>query len=307
MSTVTNGPGTGGVRTPRLIAGVFVLAALAVLAYFAYTSLSGRQAAVAQLNEAITMLERTDQKVASVDRVLSSEVTAGVDADAERARSDARAAAEQLDEVVATANEAIPNLPEAERRRARALQDAVQARKRMMTTAPEILATSAKAARALPKAESAWALVVEADKLSDRAVGEYNKLTRAGVQASLRLNKQAADRLQEARTGFVAAEDAFPEASLERFVSYVDARIALNGLSRRSDTAWLKGDIAEANRLIDSYNAQDKEVVAQAKGLASSTAAVIANAFEEKTAAPFEKYYDAREDATRADERIKAL
>lgn len=279
--------------------------ALAVAGLFAYSSLSSRRAAVSRLDTAVRLVEEADDQVAEVDRVLSAEVKSGAEVDAEKARGQASDAVETLREAVDVARGAMPDLPQAEQRRARLVQDAAEARIRMMTVAPDILTLTAKAARALPKAQSAWERIVDADKLSERAVTAYNKLTTAGVRESARLNKQAEASLKEARADFADAEDAFPEAALEEYVAYVDARLALNGLSQRSDAAWLSDDIAEANRIIESYNAQDKKAVALAKMLPSSTAAVIAEAYERETGEPFRSYYEARDDATSADGALR--
>jgi len=175
----------------------------------------------------------------------------------------------------------------------------------MMQQAPTILRLNQGAAEALTPAREGWDRVIAADKKSDQAVAEYNRLTTSGVRRSSTLNNQVATELASARVAFEQAERLFPEAHFEVYIAYVDARIALNALSRQSDAAWLKGDKAKANSITASYNAQDARAIQQARALPESPEKAIATAFETAGQKPMEAYYKARDAATDADKALR--
>ena len=88
----------------------------------------------------------------------------------------------------------------------------------MLEHAEVILDVNIAAATALGDGNAGWDLVLEAEKLADAAVVEYNKLTKDAVRKSQDLSTQAERKLTEGRTKLDAAEKAFPAATLEVFV-----------------------------------------------------------------------------------------
>lgn len=294
-------------RDGRIVVVLLIVAMLGAAAYFGYGAYSTKRLASNRLAKATSAIEEADRLVARIDAVVGAKVESGLETRTADALVETDEARTLLGEAVQTLDSIKLKLAVSDRERADALRAAADARIGMLEQVPTILNASAKAARALPKAEQAWAHVTEAGKLSEQAVAEYNKLTTKGVKASSRLNKTAAGELSAAREGFVAAEAAFPESQLEVYISYVDARIAANKVSRRSDSAWLSGDIAQANQLIGTYNVLDRRSVAQGKTLPSSPASVIADAYATATKAASDAYYSARERATEADAKAKRL
>ena len=111
----------------------------------------------------------------------------------------------------------------------------------MMEQAPIILRLNEGASEALVPARQGWDGIIAADRKSDEAVAAYNRLNKAGVLESRRLNKEVAAELAAARKQLELAEQLFPEAPFEEYLAYVDLRISLNRLSQQSDAAWLKG------------------------------------------------------------------
>lgn len=297
-------------RKPGLWPLLMVLAAVAVsaLVFFAtsaYRTWSQSADATRSINEATTLIERADTVVVAVDAVIGAEMSAEVASSAAQVAPRVAEAAGLLREAVQTIDEVSPSLDDGERRRASALGDAARARLDMLSQAPSILSATAKAATALPLATTAWSEALAADKTTKRAVAAYNKLTKTGVRESRRLNQRAAVQLAAARDGMSRAEQAFPEATFETYLAYLDARIELNRLSQRSDAAWLKGEFEKANTAIAAYNERDKRTVAQAKGLSASPAKVIADAYEAAATASTDEYYSARDRATQADARVR--
>lgn len=292
-------------RAMAIVGVVVAVIALLGVAVFMYQAISERRAATDKLVRAIEAIEQADAVVVQIDGVVREEVTPDL---AERARGAAGrvgGARTQLEEAVRLIGTAYPDLNDDERERAALLRETAEARLEMLAHAPAILEYNAQAAEALPLADEAWDLTLSADKLSDQAVGSYNKLTKAGVQQSSKLNKQAASQLTSAAALFERAAIAFPEAGLARYSAYVGSRIRLNKLSQQSDTAWLKGDLAKANELIKTYNTEDKRAVALAKDLPASPRQAIASAYESSSQEETDRYYEAREQATKADEQLR--
>ena len=177
----------------------------------------------------------------------------------------------------------------------------------MLDAADAILPMNIAASRALTPARKGWDALLEADVASDKAVASYNKLTRAAVTESSRLNKRAGVLLATAQSEFASAEQQFEPAPFEQYLTYIDGRQALNKLSQQSDAAWLKGDITKANELIKQYNTGDKKSVELAKALPQAPEKAIADTYTELATSPTDDYYTAREQATSADERLKAF
>lgn len=299
--------GRGSGRRRALLIGAAAVAAivLLIIGVVMYQAITQRQAAAGRLADAIELIEQADAVVVQIDGVVREEVTPELASRARGASERVGEAREQLEEAVRLIETARPDLNDDEREQAELLENTANARLGMLEHAPAILEFNAKAAEALPLAEQAWDLTLSADKLSDQAVASYNKLTKAGVQQSSKLNRQAASQLASAAVLFGQAGTAFPEAGLDRYSAYVSSRVRLNKLSQDSDAAWLKGDLAKANSLIATYNAEDKRAVSLAKALPPSPRQAIASAYESASKDATERYYDARESATKADERLR--
>lgn len=257
------------------------------------------------LDQAVALIESADRLVLEVDQVIRSQVTSQSTAPASRAATRAAEAAALLERAVASIDEVLPRLRGDGPGRATDLREAATSRLDMLAQAPSILDVTIKAASALPLARTSWDHVLAADRLSDRAVASYNKLTAEGVRRSQRLNKQAARELAAAREGFAKAEAVFPEAGFERYLAYVDLRIQLNGLSQRSDADWLAGRLEQANVAIASYNELDARAVAAAKELPASPEKAIADAYTALAGPATDEYYRARARATAADARLR--
>jgi hypothetical protein len=290
---------------PLIALLVIVLSAAAVAGFLAYRTLSAERVARTRLEAIVRAVEAADARVVVIDEAVRSQVTSDSVEQAEAALVSVEAAASQLKDSLGELDQLTEDLSASDLERAVLLRGAVDARLEMLAQAPAVLGASTKAARSLPLAESAWTRLLEAKRISDRAVASYNKLTRAGVEESRRLNRLAQKELLAAREGFAAAEKAFPEVAFEAYLAYVDSRVSLNEKSLESDAAWLGGRLAEANRIIESYNTLDAKAVAQAKALPASPAAAVAAAYEAIADAATDEYYAARERATEADAKLR--
>ena len=284
-----------------------VVAAIAVLVAgaFGYRAFADRKVAASKVQEATVLIEQADVAVVQIDDVVSQEVTPELADSARDASDTVSTAVTDLEEAVRLLDSAAASLPEAERGQASLLKSAAQARLEMLEHAPAILQYNIKSAEALPLAEQAWEHTIQAVKYSEQAVAAYNKLDKAGVEKSAKIIKQAASELASATALFNQAHEAFPEAKLDVFGTYVASREKLAKLSQDSDTAWLAGDLVKANSIINTYNDEDKKVIALAKKLPPNPRQAIAAAYDQASATPTDLYYEAREKATQADERLR--
>jgi hypothetical protein len=273
--------------------------------WWGYRTVASRIQAIERTDAATALIESADAVVVQADSVIREKVTPELADAALGASKRIPAATSDLRKAVRLLDEARPLGAAGDQHRIDLLARAAEARIRMLEQAPKVLDLNVSASEALPMAREAWKNVLAADKLSDKAVVSYNKLTKVGVKASNSYNKQAASALASARQKFEAADRSFSEAPFEQYLAYVDARIRLNDLSQKSDAAWLKGDVKTANAVIKTYNIEDKKAVALAKLLPASPDQAIADAYELAAKAATDAYYKAREAATKADASLR--
>jgi len=294
-------------KRPALTIGGAVVALLVVvlLGMVGYRMFSTQLGAAKKLDSAAVLIEEADSIVVQADSVVSSDVTTGLAQAANAAAGRVPQARFQLRDALDLIGDAKEEGGARDKERAALLGEAAQARIEMLEHAPTILGLNAKASDVLPLARDGWASVLAADKTSDEAVIAYNRLTKAGVTQSSKLNKRAAQELATARDLFVKAEATFPEVAFDSYVAYVDTRMTLNRLSQQSDAAWLKKDTKGANEIITRYNALDKTGIAQAQALPASPQQAIASAYEAAAQAATAAYYEARDVATAADEALR--
>ncbi len=304
--------GTGGLRNASPGRGPLILAVLLAIilcvagVVWGYRLFTARIEAVKRIDAATALIEDADAVVVQVDSVIREKVTPELADAARQASGRIPQARTDLTRAVRLLDEARPLSTSADRTRVDLLTRAAEARIGMLGEAGVLLALNVAASDSMPVARGAWDDVIAADRLSDKAVVAYNKLTKAGVKASRTYNKQAALKLAAARTKLTEADRSFSEAPFEQFIAYVDARIRLNGLSQKSDSAWLKGNVKSANSVAKTYNTEDKQAIALAKQLPASPDQAIADAYEGAAKAATDAYYAAREAATKADASLRS-
>lgn len=295
-------------RTTWIIAGVvFAVVAAALAGIFVYQEATSRAAALERLSEATELVRRADAVVIDVDEVVRGEITPELGVSASEAASAAPAAISDLKRAQELIDQALPDLPEESAAEARALADSARARIKMLDAAAEILPVNVLAADALRHVRAGWDHLLEGEKLADRAIEEYNKLTRASVGESQRLNVQASERLKLALADLQAGANAFPDAGIAGFVKYTESKIALIGISAQADAAFLAGRTREANALSTRFNADEKEVIKQLEALPETPEIAIAGAYERLAGPATAVYFEARDEATRADEALNRV
>ena len=286
-----------------------VLAVIALVAsgWYAWSAYDRVRRSESELARAAALLEEAEEDLLLVDDAVQVEIGATVASSTVEAvdlatsvRDDAQEASEIIDEV-------LDILPEDRVAYAEALKDSADARVEMMDLAPEILEADIRAATAIQYADQAVAEIKASEDLSAQAVAEFNKHTADGVRASDALSVQAEGKLQAAQSLIASATASFPGADFSAFTGYVEAKISLIALAKEIDAVWLAGDIAGSNAKLDTYNQRDAEVVAMAQALPASVRDPIANAYNAETADVSKRYFDARERARAAGERVSEL
>lgn len=297
----------GGLKL-GIVAAVVVMVALIVTAgVYGFQQASARRIALQQLSEATTLVRDADKVVVEVDEVVRAEITPELSVRASEAASRVPDAIADLRAALELIEDATPALPEEHANEGAALAASAAARIDMLDLADSILKANVAAAAALGPARSGWDHIIAGEKLADQAVAEYNKLTRTAVINSQNLSDKALARYRQARDQFAAAHAAFKEAGLDAFIAYAEEKIALIGISKEADAAFLAGKNVEANKLSERFNAREKEIAEKAKSLPKTPEAAIAAAYDRIASAATAAYFDARDKATKADANLEQV
>jgi hypothetical protein len=295
-------------RTALFVVAVIVALGVIVAAgVYGYRETTARRAALDQLAEATTLVLRADETVLATDEIVRAEITTDLASQISEVASDVPEAIGDLRSALDLIGTAKQNLDEERLAEADALAASATARIDMLDLVGPILEVNSKAAGALEPARNAWDRLAKGEELMDKAVAEYNKLTKDAVEASRTLSDQAEVEYKAARDGFAVAHEAFPEAGLDAFVKFAENKIALVGISKQADAAYLAGKLVEANTISDSFNAKDKELVEEAKKLSDTPETAIAAAYERLAGEPTTAYFAARDEATKADAALERV
>lgn len=300
-------PISGDGHSRRIWIAIAVFGVLAVLigGAFGYRAVVGRLAGARKIDAAQQLIVKADKSVVAIDKIIVSAVTVS-NAKAANELSPTIAPAEQdLKAALKLLDEARPTATEDEQRKAGLLGDSARARLEMLAQAPTLLEATVKAANAKDLGEKGWKRANEADDLSDQAVSLFNKLNKASAQESAKYDAQAQTAWLEAKGLVQQAEAAFPQADFEPMLAYCDSKLAEVALSQQATSAYLKGDVKRANQLADAFNAEDKRLVEVAKGLPASAGDVVAKAYDRVAGVASKAYFSARENATKADDRLR--
>lgn len=295
------------VRIMLIIAALVIFAGVTVAITFGLQALNRARNAEAHLSAALRLLDSAEDGLTTVDEAVRAEITSEIATQsteaiplAEKARADALAAS-------ALVEEAMPDLKEDRRPLAEAVKESADARAEMMAEAPTVLQADIKAATAMVPADQSVVEIKAAEDLVAKAVVAFNKHTKAGVRQSTVLSTEAEGHLNTAKSLLATATASFPEADFSAFTAYIDAKLGLIALSKEIDSLWLAGKIDASNKKLDAYNKRDAEVLAMAKALPASVRDPIANAYDALTAEASDRYFEARERARAAGERVSDL
>lgn len=309
---------TGGRRASRRSGGgsagtlvwvavaVVALAVVGVVGWLGYGAVSERASAESRLSDGLALLKKADIVVVRTDQVIGAPLTADTAETAASAERDLPGAQKDLDRAAKLLALARADLRPEDQNLADAARASAQARIAMLAQAAPLLSANGKAAGALNPADRSWTLMLEAAKLADDAVKQYNLSTAAGVKESDKLTAQADSKMREARGLMSEAASSFPEAGLGLYVEYADDEIRALAKSKETNAAWLAGNKSKANTLAKEFNKLENEAAALAKKLDAPSVA-ISKAFDLLVLDASVTYQQARTKAADADAKLGAL
>lgn len=294
-------------RWLRWLLTVVVVGALTVAGVYGWRAIQRVRTAESELARASAILEAAETDLLVVDEAIQTEIEAAESTRAADAIELAGTVGERALEAARVVDDVMGSLDDDKIPLAEAIKESAEARAEMMDIAPTILEADRNASIAIPFADQAVVEIKGAEDLSAQAVAEFNKHTAASVKASDDLSIQAAGRLEVAQSLLASATASFPGADFSAFTGYVEAKISLIGLAKEIDALWLAGDIAGSNTKLAAYNTRDAEIVAMAQALPASVRDPIANAYNAATTEPSKRYFEARERARTAGDRVSEL
>lgn len=302
-------PQRGRTAVRVLVATGVLLAFAALIAYgFRWVSANERvRSARESVDSAARLMDVAEENLIVVDEAVQTDISVDVATQTADAAELAGPVGEQLADAIDMIEGALPDLPADDLPLAQALLESAQARADMMTEAPTILDANRKAAAAAVFADAALEALKAAEGHSARATVEFNKHTKEGVRASGEASVKAEQQLAVARSQLTSATAVFPDVDYGAFTEYIDAKVALIGVSKEIDQLWLADKIEESNKRLEAYNKRDAEVVAMAKALPASVRDPIADAYAAATKEAVERYFTARERARAAGEAVEEL
>ena len=302
--TPTLEPTPGRRHIARPLVAVGLALALAVAGLAAYRTVDARRQVQARFDATALLLAEADGLIQRIDVAVRSEVSSETVGAAKESLADVETADAVLKEAASEIEQLPDRLTEADRTYAEALAEAVASRRQLLADTTPVLEMDRRASGVIEPAREAWELVAEAEKLSDQAIAEFNKHTKEGVQQSTALSIQAEGKLATAQSLLATVTAGMPEANMEAFVIYTNGKLGLLARSKTIDATWLTGKIADANKLLDAYNTEEKRLAEFAKTLPESPTAVIVEAYRTLTEKPTDRYFAARDAVRAADQEL---
>lgn len=275
-----------------------VMVAVLALGWFAVAMTVSARAA----SEASGLLDDADRIVTQVDAAIySRDESAG----AEAARGIAErvpAARTLLGRSVAALEPVSPRLTLVWRRPVR-LEQAAEARLAMLEPAPSLLEVAAQSTSAAPLAQQGWRSLQDALAEASATIPPDDAST-ARLTKARRAAENLGSDLTLARERFAAAEAAFPDASFEEYVVYIDQLMRSNRAALLASTALLEGRTAVARSQLKSRKDRAAQAAELAEGLPASVAAAIDEGVRSAVGSRIAIYEAARDKARQADEGL---
>ena len=265
-----------------------------------------RTAGYELLDEAIALIQESDQTVISIDTATVTEVTKVNLSERQVLLERVPTALETLASAEEKAREAVETfMSEEDKEFAQQVVDAVSNRTDMLESGEVIITKDIEAMNATLLFGQAWELIVNADtelrsvtELSK--TGAYNQLIEA-----IQRNKAIITSLQSASQLLVQAQEMFDEADFSLITQYITLKEESVQLAIEADQAILDGDIETVNIKNTEFGLKDTAVVKAANMIPSEPITLITSAYETATAEAQALYRSARANAAEADETIR--
>lgn len=299
-------------RWPVIIA--IILAAIVIsgaVTYFVLASQASereasRAAVYGALDEAIALIQESDQVVVALDSATVTEVTEADLAERQALLERVPDTLETLDSAEEYVNEALELIVSGDDKDfAEQITAAITNRRDMLTSGKAIITKDIEAMNSALLFGSAWELVVAADA----ELRTTTELSRTGnmysLQEAIERNQAVASTLEQAATLIAQAGEAFSEADFSTVETYLTLKRESVALAIEADQAVLNGDLATVNAKNTEFGLKDAEVVEAASLIPANPLTLITDAYETSTADDRALYDSARANAADADVYIR--
>jgi hypothetical protein len=284
------------------VAGVAVLA---VILAAGWPLMRGRFNAVDQVNRANELLVQADNSIASVDRVVTVQLSPDAAAGAPDVTVELLVSQRELAQANALVQEASPHLSVDELTKANQLHAAIQARLTMVDRAPTILSASAKAVRAMQLVNQAAPLRARASRLETAAAAGYRSQTASAVESASVSVVTISAELGQVESLYSQAASAFPEAGLDGYVTATAARAkAVNALGQAA-RQWLADAKADAQVSWKSYQALASAAASASARLPADPGVAVGKGFRRAAGGAADAYKAAKAQAIAAESTLR--
>ncbi len=296
-------------RAWKLLNIAAILVVLGVLVMFGGRALSNfmerQQTNQNALDEAIALLEQTDQAFVALDEAIAAPAESNQE-NYDQILVDLSAAASRLDRATNSAEMVIAAQENSQLVEvATSVKESAMARKDLIEKGRTVLVTGSAAKAATELVEQSWAKALEADDLARQAADVLEEDQAKNLAQSTELSTKAMEGFQEALSILRQAKEAFPRADFTNLEAYLTKRAAAqqNALASNAAIQEQNRAIAEANSA--AYNESEEEAAKIAATLPANPAQPIVDRYEEIGGASDQAYQDARARAARADAEVR--
>ncbi len=297
-------------RRHRRLAVAFVAvvttAAIAAGGTYLYQDNQRHLSQVGQLDDALALIEDTDDMFVSLDEAVNNPFETDADEAYQEVTSQIAESSDSLEKAASLLQPLSSDMHESmDKEAVRQALAAVSARQTLANEGVQMLDQASVAREAAARLEEAWQQVISADALAREAAQLVTDTTDEHVNESKAKTDQATTAFETARDGLEEAGALYPDADLELLVSYVDKRIESLGYAAASDEAFLMKDKETATAQNDAYNTADAEAAALAKKIPTDPAELVHEAYSQAVSESSQAYSTARLQAGTADAFIR--
>lgn len=297
-------------KLSKVVAAVVISLTMVVLlslgGMYLYNDLKSHQSNVAQLDEALDLVNQADEVIVELDDVISHPFDEGMAQRRKDVYSQLESASLQLNQADEKARASSLNLNESrDKEAANQTVAAIAARRSLIESGAELLKESSKAETAAINLRNAWNEVLRADSLARDAAKLVKNTTAENVQASKDKTNEALAAFNTAYSALSEVQRAYGEADMSALFSYVEKRIESLGYAIASDDAFLAKNKEEASAQNEAYNVADAEAVALAKAIPEKPETLVYEAYEQVVSSMEGSYSTARLQAGTADAFIR--
>lgn len=277
-----------------------------VLSSQAHEREASRQAGYDALDEAIALIQESDQVVVAIDEATVAEVTEADIADRQALIDRLPTTLETLNTAEEFARSAVDLMnTDEDRAFAQHVIDSAVNRKDLLQSGRAIITQDIAAMKATLIFGSAWELIIKSDT-ELRATTELSRSSNiASLQEAIERNQVILSDLDMALSLLTQAKEAFNEADFSTVEAYIARKRESVVLAIEADQAVLNGDIGTVNTKNTEFSLKDAEVVEAANAIPANPLVLITDAYEKSTEADRKVYESSRANAADADGYIR--